>query len=301
MHEHIHKNMKEKVRESQFPQKRPISRTARCLEPISNIEEHVQADWWRRVFNSTYLKTDADVVEDQSITRREVDIFSKILNLSPEDKILDLCCGQGRHSLELARRGFNNVEGLDRSHFLIRKAKTQAKNEGLFIKFREGDAPQRLECSTEKALWTIIRYLEQVSIDWAASYYKTTEGQKTLSQRSSIVEWVIAEAKCFHGLRRAICRGLEKMKIQTLMIATVQNLKRLIKIISPQVRDSSNKTKQIFDILIFKTNTCSNYFGNRLFFIQIGNNTFLITCKGIAIGEVQGLALNKTVLQSLEK
>jgi len=132
--------MKEKVWKSQLPQKRPISRTARCLGPISDIGEHVPPDWWRRVFNSIYLKTDADVVDDQRIIRREVDLFSEILNLSPEDKILDLCCGQGRHSLELARRGFNNVEGLDCSHYLIQKAKTQAKNEGLSIKFREGDA-----------------------------------------------------------------------------------------------------------------------------------------------------------------
>jgi hypothetical protein len=31
----------------------------------------------------------------------------------------------------------------------------------------------------------------------------------------------------------------------------VQNLKRLIKIISPQVRDLLNNMKQVFDILIF--------------------------------------------------
>lgn len=86
------------------------------------------------------MKTDADVVDDQNITRKEVDYFSEILRLSPDDKILDLCCGQGRHSLELARRGFKYVEGLDRSHYLIQKAKAQAKKEGLSLRFREGDA-----------------------------------------------------------------------------------------------------------------------------------------------------------------
>jgi len=110
------------------------------LGHVPNLEEHVQLDWWRRIFNSIYLKTDADVVNDQRITREEVDLFSEILKISPEDKILDLCCGQGRHSLELARRGFRNVESLDRSHYLIQKAKAQAKKEGLNVKFREGDA-----------------------------------------------------------------------------------------------------------------------------------------------------------------
>jgi D-alanine-D-alanine ligase len=111
-----------------------------CFGPIPNLEERVLPDWWRRIFNSLYLKTDGDVVDDQQITREEVNLFLKILNPSSEDKILDLCCGQGRHALELARRGFKNVDGLDRSHYLIQKAKAQAKKESLNVRFREGDA-----------------------------------------------------------------------------------------------------------------------------------------------------------------
>jgi len=112
----------------------------RSLGPVPNLEEHVRPDWWRLIFNATYLKTDADVVDDHRITRREVDLFSEILSLSQKDRVLDLCCGQGRHLIELAKRGFQDIEGLDRSHYLIQKAKTQAKKEGLNIKFREGDA-----------------------------------------------------------------------------------------------------------------------------------------------------------------
>ncbi len=114
--------------------------TVRTLGPVSNLEEHVPQDWWRRIFNSLYLKTDGDVVDDQEVTRYEVDLFSSILNLKPEDKILDLCCGQGRHSLELARRGYRFVEGLDRSSYLIDKARERAKREGLSVRFRVGDA-----------------------------------------------------------------------------------------------------------------------------------------------------------------
>ncbi|MFW6237551.1 MAG: methyltransferase domain-containing protein, partial [Desulfosudaceae bacterium] len=71
--------------------------------------------------------------------RKEVDAFADILALKPEDGILDMCCGQGRHVLELARRGFR-AEGLDRSRYLIQKAKATARKEGLAIRFREGDA-----------------------------------------------------------------------------------------------------------------------------------------------------------------
>jgi D-alanine-D-alanine ligase len=112
----------------------------KSLGPVGNLEEHVQPDWWRLIFNSLYLKTDGDVVDDPQVTVKEVDAFLKFLNVSPEDRILDLCCGQGPDSLELARRGFTDVEGLDRSRYLIQKAKAQNKKEGLNVRFREGDA-----------------------------------------------------------------------------------------------------------------------------------------------------------------
>ncbi|MBS0010821.1 MAG: methyltransferase domain-containing protein [Bacteroidales bacterium] len=110
------------------------------LGPVSNLEEYLKPDWWRRIFNSMYLKTDADVVEDKNITAYELDMFTAILRMSKDQTILDLACGQGRHSLELARRGFARVYGLDRSHYLINKAKQANQNEGLPVIFREGDA-----------------------------------------------------------------------------------------------------------------------------------------------------------------
>lgn len=110
------------------------------LGPVENLEVHLQPDWWRRIFNSMYLKTDADVVEDKMITKNEIELFSKILQSSKESMILDLACGQGRHSLELSRQGYTNIYGLDRSHFLIRKAKAIMQQEGLKVNFKEGDA-----------------------------------------------------------------------------------------------------------------------------------------------------------------
>lgn len=110
------------------------------LGPVDNLEEYLRPDWWRRIFNSMYLKTDADVVEDKQITKSEVDLFSSILNVPKESAILDLACGQGRHSIELARSGYTNITGLDRSHYLIRKAKSASQQEGHKISFKEGDA-----------------------------------------------------------------------------------------------------------------------------------------------------------------
>ncbi len=118
----------------------PADGANRTLGPISDLERHLPSDWWRTLFNSVYLKTDGDVVENRLNTVQEVDLLIKACGLEPNDRILDLCCGQGRHCLELAVRGFKAVTGLDRSRYLIRLAKKRARSAGVNIAFHEGDA-----------------------------------------------------------------------------------------------------------------------------------------------------------------
>lgn len=108
--------------------------------PLADLESHLPSDWWRELFDSLYLRTDGDVVENDANTAREVDMLARATGLAPGDKILDLCCGQGRHSLELARRGFEHVTGVDRSRYLVRLARRRAAKAGLSVVFREGDA-----------------------------------------------------------------------------------------------------------------------------------------------------------------
>ena len=112
----------------------------RTLGPLSDLERHLPTEWWRTLFNSVYLKTDGDVVENDKNTEREIDTVIRVAGLTPNDRILDLCCGQGRHCLELGRRGFTNVTGLDRSRYLIRLARQRAKKLNVAVEFREGDA-----------------------------------------------------------------------------------------------------------------------------------------------------------------
>ena len=113
---------------------------ARTLGPVSDLERHLPSDWWRTLFNSLYLETDGDVIENDRNTADEVDLLIRSVGLERNDRILDLCCGQGRHSLELARRGFPHVTGLDRSRYLIRLARKRAKQRVLQVSFHEGDA-----------------------------------------------------------------------------------------------------------------------------------------------------------------
>ncbi|MBI2424230.1 MAG: methyltransferase domain-containing protein [Candidatus Hydrogenedentes bacterium] len=116
------------------------SQAPKTLGPVSDLERHLPADWWRTLFNAVYLKTDGDVVENGLNTVQDVDRLVEIAQLQKDDAFLDLCCGQGRHCLELAKRGYSRVTGLDRSRYLVRLARKRAQREGLSATFREGDA-----------------------------------------------------------------------------------------------------------------------------------------------------------------
>ncbi len=63
-------------------------------------------------------------------TKKQVDFLIQTMKLKGNEKILDLACGFGRHSLELARRGFT-VTGVDITQEYIEDAVKQAELENL--------------------------------------------------------------------------------------------------------------------------------------------------------------------------
>lgn len=54
----------------------------------------------------------------------EVENMIKLLDITASSRVLDLCCGIGRHTLEFARRGFA-ITGVDRTAAYLKKAKTR--------------------------------------------------------------------------------------------------------------------------------------------------------------------------------
>jgi D-alanine-D-alanine ligase len=87
----------------------------------------VDPEWWKTMFDEFYLLTDARSVCDDEITRREVDLICRLLPIRSTHRVLDLCGGQGRHSLELSRRGFTGCTLVDYSEFLLNRAGAQAR------------------------------------------------------------------------------------------------------------------------------------------------------------------------------
>jgi ubiquinone/menaquinone biosynthesis C-methylase UbiE len=82
------------------------------------------ADWWRGFFDDAYRFLYGDLLHPVR-TEREVAAVCKLLGLGEGARLLDLCCGDGRHSVPLRRRGLE-VCGVDSSEVLLRRAAERA-------------------------------------------------------------------------------------------------------------------------------------------------------------------------------
>ncbi len=68
-------------------------------------------------------------------TEKEIDFVESELALRPGARLLDMGCGFGRHSLELARRGYD-VVGVDPSGAMIKAAQQAAEEATISVEFR---------------------------------------------------------------------------------------------------------------------------------------------------------------------
>jgi SAM-dependent methyltransferase len=93
--------------------------------------------WWDVYFNELYLRMFETVLTPER-TDQEVAGVIAMLDLRPGAQILDLCCGQGRHAVPLARAGYR-VTGLDRSRFLLGQAQQAARKAGSPVEWVRGD------------------------------------------------------------------------------------------------------------------------------------------------------------------
>jgi SAM-dependent methyltransferase len=91
--------------------------------------------------DDTFWETVAPFLFDEmrwAATPGEVDCIIELLGVDPPASILDLCCGPGRHALELTRRHYT-VTGVERTVFYLEKAEEQAEKEGISIELVQED------------------------------------------------------------------------------------------------------------------------------------------------------------------
>lgn len=120
-----------------------------------------------KLFNEHYLKYIANTFTPDR-TRKEVDFLERILKLTKNSKILDLACGHGRHSIELAKRGYK-VTGLDLNNYFLRRAAAEARKAKVQIKLIKSDMrriPFKSEFNFVICLATAFGYLENDAEDF---------------------------------------------------------------------------------------------------------------------------------------
>ena len=106
-------------------------------------------------------------------TSKDVEALERIfleMGVNKGDRVLDLCCGYGRHALRLAEKGFI-VTGVDISPVTIRRAEELAENMKLQdrVEFLVGDAREVFKLLKEKrgefsaiiSMWTSIGYYDE--------------------------------------------------------------------------------------------------------------------------------------------
>jgi hypothetical protein len=110
-------------------------------------------------------------------------------------------------------------QGHDRRGGYVRYAVRTAACEGCPLKSKCTNSP--------KGRW-ISRGIEEEYIERVRAYRETEAYRKALRKRAVWVEPLFGEAKVWHGARRFRLRRLEKVNSEALMIASGQNVKRLL-------------------------------------------------------------------------
>lgn len=93
--------------------------------------------WYEQLFENS-----SNQYENENFTKGtkgEVDFLEQEFGFNKNAKILDVGCGTGRHSIELAKRGYK-PEGFDLSENQLAKARENAAKANVEIKFFQADA-----------------------------------------------------------------------------------------------------------------------------------------------------------------
>ncbi|MBM2815264.1 MAG: Methyltransferase type 11 [Ignavibacteria bacterium] len=93
--------------------------------------------WYETLFENYGLKYDNEIFTQGTIG--ECDFIEAEIDYNKQARILDIGCGTGRHSIELAKRGYK-ITGIDLSESLLIRAKQKAEEFDVQVEFIQYDA-----------------------------------------------------------------------------------------------------------------------------------------------------------------
>jgi SAM-dependent methyltransferase len=137
-----------------------------ALEEGGMKMEPTRRPWYVEFFGEDYLRLYKPVLTPER-TALEVALVVERLGLPPGSKILDLCCGHGRHAVPLADLGYH-VTGLDLSRVFLDRARAAAQQAGVSVRWVHSDMrdiPFENEFDAVINLFSAFAYLENQAED----------------------------------------------------------------------------------------------------------------------------------------
>ncbi len=95
-------------------------------------------NWYKDIFEDIGEDFEIIFAGQMPRTGAQVEFAIQALRLTPGARVLDIACGVGRHSIELARRGYQ-VTGLDLSPTLLHIAAERAQRAGVQVNWVHAD------------------------------------------------------------------------------------------------------------------------------------------------------------------
>jgi len=151
-------------------------------------------NWWENFFHGVALDFWRAAISDEQ-TRAEADFIQKHLQLSPEAKVLDVPSGNGRLSVELAKRGFM-LTGLDIAAEFVEEAKQKSAEAGLNIDWHHRemrDLPWTAEFDGAFCFGNSFGYLnDEENVDFLQALSQTVKpGARFILEAPAIAELIL--------------------------------------------------------------------------------------------------------------
>ena len=106
-------------------------------------------------------------------------------------------------------------------------------------------------CSPNTKYRGIVRHVDHKYVEKSLNWLESPWAKLSIKERGCYAEWAIAEAKSLHGLSKTRYRGLERVAIQGLMTASVQNIKRLLALYRREKPGKVGIIRKMRNIMIF--------------------------------------------------